>query len=213
MLELDRDTHTYRWDGQAVPGFSEVMARVGTRSRDADSGLLGGWSSISGGEHAADEVAQDFGTAVHDAIAGQLLGDLEEYDPQLEPWLEAARLWRHDNGYPESLIHADGRPMVERSFYSAKHRFACTVDWICGQEYSRRAMLVDWKTGAEAKDKWLLQMAAYAQCVKENGAFGSVVAHVVRLTEKGYSDTFYSASDLRRGWNRFQSCLNVLRMG
>lgn len=134
MLTFEAEKHEYRWNGVIVPSVTQILSAVlGDRYP----------------ETAAVERAKDRGTIVHETIALDLAGDLDEesVDPQVAPYLAAARLFCRECEFKPTLW--------ETRRYSVGAMFAGTVD------AANDCDLVDWKTGGE-DPAHAIQTAAYA---------------------------------------------------
>lgn len=140
MLTFREEDHSYRWNDQPVVSVTQVI------------------SEILGGPPDTEAVRRkgELGTAAHETIALDLAGDLDEasVDPQVAPYLAAARLFLKETG-----IVADH---VEKRLYSDRYKVAGTIDFIGG------GLLVDWKCG-EPRKHYQLQTGAYQLLASENG--------------------------------------------
>ncbi len=139
-LTFDPETHTYRRNGQPIPGVSEVLESVGMTD----------FSAIAPGVLAN---AGARGHAVHAALEYFDQGDLDvaTMDPALTPWLRAWENFVNDTGVRLDLIEA---PVCSTR---APH-YAGTPDRT--GKHDGRAVLIDIKTGA-AKPADVVQVAAY----------------------------------------------------
>lgn len=181
---FDEPAHRYYLDGIRLPSVTEVLERTG----------IVDYSRIP---PATREMALARGSAVHEAIALDLDGDLDE--ASVEPimgYVEAARAARHDLGI--------GTPdAFEKRGYHAQHRYAGTLDLIFGDT------LLDWKTNTA--EWWVqLQTAAYAAMQPEPGRLTRLA---VELHDDGsYRLITFKPSDYRRDFNDFLCCLRVVQM-
>lgn len=140
MLTFREDIHEYRWHGVVVPSVTTVL-----------SSILGGPPDTQNVREAAER-----GTIVHETIALDLAGDLDEasVDPQVAPYLAAARLFMRE---------CDFKPTRwEERLYSAQHGVAGTLD--CYGD----GTVLDWKAGAK-RPQYALQTCAYQILAEESG--------------------------------------------
>lgn len=140
MLAFDAATHTYTVNGVVIPSVTQVL------------------TSILGGPPDTHNVraAGERGTIVHETVALDLAGDLDEesVDPQVQPYLAAARLFCRECGFKPALWEA--------RLYSAAHKFAGTLD--CYGD----GTVLDWKAGAK-RPQYALQTCAYQILAEESG--------------------------------------------
>ena len=107
MLTFDEPRHSYAWNGVVVPSVTQIISAVlGDRYP----------------ETAAVKFASDRGTTVHETIALDLAGNLDEasVDPQVAPYLAAARLFMRECDFQPTRW--------EERLYSSQYGFAGTVD-------------------------------------------------------------------------------------
>lgn len=189
MLTFDADTHTYRLDGRVLPSVTQVLERTGL----VDYSFL---------PPATRDMALARGRAVHEAIALDLEGDLDEsslegQDGSIAGYIEAARSARRDLG----II---GQPeLFEHRAHHPAYLYAGTCDLIHGD------LLIDWKTN---KAEWWvrLQTAAYAALHPEPGRFRRIA---VELHNDGtYRLLTFAASNYRRDFADFAAALRVLQL-
>ena len=117
MLEFIPDTHTYLYDGCALPSVTQIL--------DAEGFIDKTWFT---------EYGRDRGRMVHKATALDDMDDLNEesLDPVLVPYVEAWRKFKKDSGF---IIEEIEVPKVELQF-----KFAGTPDRI-GALNGRRTVL------------------------------------------------------------------------
>lgn len=175
-IEFNEADHTYRLDGQPVPGVSEIIeASYDFRFVDA----------------AAMEASRDKGKKVHKTIELHEAGRLNraKLDPVLDRHLAQWERFKADMGYvPEA-----GEVMVA----SKRYGYCGTLDsrgiWLPGfvDRENERAALVDVKTGAEYPGH-RLQTAGYKIAAVEMGLLpDSTLRASVYLEEDGYAVRFY----------------------
>jgi len=137
-IQFDAATHTYRVDGVEVPSVTQVLEAVG----------LIDYSHIP---WANRQMALERGRAVHEAIALDLEGDLDEDSAEeagILGYLEAARAARAALGILAPLAH-------EERVYHRQLGYAGTLD------LRADGLLLDWKTNQA--EFWVrFQLAAYA---------------------------------------------------
>ena len=106
-LTFDADSHTYRYNGQLVPGVTTILKPITDFSMVPPQVLA---------------AASAFGTAVHLACELDDLGELDEsqLDPALVPYLAA---WRKF-----STEHAVTWSLIEAAVYHPVMRYAGTLD-------------------------------------------------------------------------------------
>lgn len=142
-LTFDPATHSYQIDGIEVPSVTQVLESVG----------LIDYSYIP---WATRQMALERGRAVHDAIALDLEGDLDEESADeagVLPYIQAARTARAAFG----VLVPDA---WEQRVYHPRWLYAGTLDLRCGD------LLVDWKTNQAGY--WVrYQLAAYAACIAQ----------------------------------------------
>lgn len=141
-LTFDDATHTYRFDGQVVPGVTSILAP------------LTGYGSVPA---RVLEAAAEFGKAVHKTCELDDLGELYEaaLDPALAPYLNAWRQFSAD--------HSVEWEQIERPVYHSTLRYAGTPDRY-GLVKGRFAV-VDIKSTAELYPAVGPQLAAYANAL------------------------------------------------
>ena len=196
MLSFDPETHIYRVDGVVKPSYSQIMNRVAVREGDESR-----WQSVSGSEHMSDPVAADFGHQAHAAFANILRDIPCIYDRALIPWVQGFVIFMG--------LHNFEIKLVEQPLYSAKYGYCGTPDLIC--IYQHRWCVIDWKTSTANNWRWALQLAAYAQLIRELyklRANEKVLRISARIYENGYDKTEYLKSS---DFNCFLSLLNTYK--
>lgn len=142
-LTFDEVSHTYRINGQVVPGVTSVLAPL-TNYDSVPAHVL--------------QAAADFGKAVHRACELDDLGDLDDLDeatldPALAPYLNAWRAFCAD--------HSAQWEQIEAPVHHQALRYAGTPDRI-GALRGLRAV-VDIKTTAKLYPSVGPQLAAYRE--------------------------------------------------
>jgi hypothetical protein len=139
-LTFDAETHTYRWNGELVPGVTSILRP------------LCSFDFVKPDVLAA---ASAFGTAVHKTCELADLGTLDEeaLDPELAPYLAQWRKFCADFGCEWEWIEAP--------FYHQAMRYAGTVDRI--GTVKGQAAVLDIKTSASLYPSVGPQLAAYAR--------------------------------------------------
>lgn len=143
-LTFDPEPHVYRFDGEVIPSVTQLLEP------------LINYAGVPGAilQHAADR-----GTAVHLATEFWDDGDLDEesIDPEVLPYVQAWQRFRGESGF-----------VVERSemrLYSARHRYAGTVD--CIGILGGRRVMVEKKTTAVLAPATAIQVTAYRRAYNE----------------------------------------------
>lgn len=139
-LQFDAATHRYTLAGRDLPSVTQVLASVG----------------IIDYSHLPPDVrsmALERGRAVHEAIALDLEGDLDEESiSEIAGYVQAARSARRELGVDVAI---DG---WEIRRYHGTFLYAGTIDLLAGD------VVVDWKTNQA--EYWVrFQLAAYAALV------------------------------------------------
>jgi hypothetical protein len=161
-LTFDEATHTYRWNGEVVPGVTSILRP------------LCSFDFVKSDVLAA---ASAFGTAVHRAceLDDRNALDEEALDPELVPYLEQWRRFCADFECEWEWIEAP--------FYHRTMRYAGTVDRI-GKVKRERAVL-DIKTSASLYPSVGPQTAAYARAYDPDTG-QSLKRYGLRLHPTGY---------------------------
>lgn len=163
-LTFDPEPHVYRFNGDVIPSVTQILEP------------LIDYGSVPGAilDHAAQR-----GTAVHLATEFYDDDDLDEatIDPEILPYVEAWRTFREESGF--AVLQSEVR------VYSARHRYAGTVDTI-GLLDGRLAM-VEKKTTAILHPATAVQVTAYGRAYNEIVGPGERVRsiHSVHLRRDG----------------------------
>ena len=187
-FDFDARTHTYRFHGRQVPNVTSIMQP---------------WSPFLLVEEEVLEAARVFGTAVHDAIHADNIGELD--DSTLTPdVLACVNSWR------ELLDDLRASPIYsELRVYSRSLDYAGTLDTIVALKGTKEPRLFDVKTGSTVPKTVGPQTAAYNEAFKEMMQRGRGMrrycAHI--QTDK------YRLIPLKdpRDWDVFKAALTVHR--
>jgi len=183
-LTFDEATHTYRFDGQLVPGVTSILKPL---------------TNLDAVPPAVLKAASDFGTAVHLACELDDRGELDEasLDDALRPYLD---------GWRRFCLDTSARwDNIEATFFHSKLRYAGTLDRF-GLVDGAPAV-VDIKTTAQLYPSVGPQLAAYAQA-KEDFS-GTKVAKRIAVQLK--ADGTYTAKEYTdpTDWPVFVSLLTL----
>jgi hypothetical protein len=144
-LSFTPETHEYRINGRLVPSVTQILEAVG----------LIDYSHIP---WPTRQMALERGRAVHEAIALDLAGDLDEESADEIGILGYVLAARDARGALGVLVPQ----AVEERVYHPKLDYAGTLDLRSGN------ILVDWKTNHA--EYWVrFQLAAYAACLASAG--------------------------------------------
>ncbi len=199
MLTFAPETHTYRWEGNVVPGVTSI---IGTWLRLDRFGVY--VNAITGDTIGIEKMenASFVGKEIH-AAAALILKDALDWDvldaALVQPlrWFET---WMKTNSEAR-----DG--LIERPLYSRKYGYAGTADLIYPRKKS--IIIVDYKTGAHGAVA--PQLAAYEQAYREEFNYrGKVELYCLTLPKDGSEYHFREIRD-SRAWPVFLSCLNRYR--
>lgn len=159
MLTFDKSDHTYRYEGEVVPGVTS---------------LLDALHSFAGVPDEILDPAKERGTFVHEMCAAYDVGDLDEAalaEIDIDPETGASRWLPYLSAYKQFLAHY--RPNwagIEEMGYSKLHRFAGTPDRrgsLDGGKVQAARAIVDLKSSQQCHPVWGIQCAAYRQIVAE----------------------------------------------
>lgn len=153
-MVFDEATHTYIVDGKKHPSVTDVLSSIGTWRE------VGGWESLAGKTHFMNEDSRLFGTALHKTIELYNRDELEEYDPQLEPWLAGYKKF-----LKKKLNAGWQKKDTEKRVYSKKYGYAGTVDLIM-TDSKERLWWIDYKSGLYMMSH-NMQTAAYEVAYRE----------------------------------------------
>lgn len=130
--------------------------------------------------------ARDLGSAIHDALAMALAGDL--YDPDLEPYVKPVVMWRMGVGslaWTEKVVVGDG--------------YAGRADALLDNDTLGVLVLADFKTtGTMPKESYLdhrLQTSAYAAALGNTGGKRIVTCNVYISTKQPGQFIVHSQDD------------------
>lgn len=184
-LSFDEAGHSYRFEGKPVPGVTSIL------------------SALREGEDAPDEarrIAANRGRAVHRAIELDVAGDLDEsrLHEDIASRLRAWRKFRAEYGF------SPGR--AELRVFSRRFGYAGTLDlWGWAQGFP---IILDAKATAAVPRKAHIQLAGYAQALRETLHSGPVRRAILHLRPDRYD--FVPCTD-QTDFETFLACLTVKR--
>lgn len=181
-LTFDSHSHTYRYNGQVVPGVTTIL------------------NPLTDFSHVPPQVlaaASEFGTAVHLACELDDLGELDvaQLDPALAPYLEG---WRRF-----SAEHTVKWSLIEERVYHPTFRYAGTLDRF--GLVDRINTVLDIKSSVALYPAVGPQLAAYEKALPPE--FTAVKRMAVQLKDDGT----YTAKEYTNpsDWPLFCSLLTV----
>lgn len=207
MLLIDEATHTYTVDGVVKPSVTQILSGVGVKDD------RGRWNSISGAEWCKDDdgIARDFGKAVHAVAHYRVLGVDCDFDPAMGKWIKGLDMFFEENNQLKPARMA-GKLLAETSMYSTRYDYCGTPDYPVVNYYGK-IVIIDWKTSTTFQKHWRIQLAAYANLVKEHMALPYLPATItVRIMEEDYDEDPRTSAEVLVDFNKFLSCRNVLQM-
>jgi hypothetical protein len=155
-LEFRADTHEYFLDGKKLPSVTGILERVGVlKERNG----VEYWDTISP-RFNKNQIAAMFGSAFHEIARCRVAGIECEYDPQIQPWVDQLDSFLLTIKHIEPIF-------VEKPLGSARLGYAGTPDFF-GMDDKCRYYLLDWKTAESFSKSFALQLAAYAELIKED---------------------------------------------
>lgn len=195
-VSLDRESHTYT----VQEGKGRTRSTLGVTSLLTNAG-------ISPHYYNSDRAAR-FGTVGHEIMRLFLLDDLEEYDPEFEPWMEGLRLFRQE------CKPADYQ--LETPVYSQKLDYAGQLDFlglVTPPRQRRETYILDWKFWSKATPAVVsageIQSEGYGRAALEMGVCTrKPYRALVHFFPGGYN--FHLCHD-PAAWSIFMSCLNIER--
>jgi hypothetical protein len=127
VLQFDEATHTYTLGGVVLPSVTQVLQVLPNGYHMVDPDVL--------------ERAAKLGTAVHDIIARDIAGDLDEEAVEFEllPYLDMWRHFRGTSGFEPILS--------EERVYSEQYGYAGTLD-LFGRLKGRHVLIDNKRTAA-----------------------------------------------------------------
>lgn len=149
------------------------------------------------------------GKLAHEMIQAELAGrqaDVADYSPnQHEAALRAVEKWR-----AWTKRHELQPLLVERPLISEKHGFGGTPD--CYGRFDGRLTVIDFKTSKAIYDDHVVQAAAYAQLLGENGCEVAEIriVQVGRVDAEGFSER--TVEDWSRHLELFLHALAIYRL-
>lgn len=181
-LVFDAESHTYRFNGQLVPGVTTILKPITDFSAVPPQVLA---------------AAAQFGTAVHLACELDDLGELDEsqLDPALVPYLYG---WRKF-----SVDHAVQWSLIEAAVYHPTFRYAGTLDRFGLVDGLNT--VVDIKSSAQLYPSVGPQLSAYANALPPG------TTAVKRMAVQLKADGTYTAKEYSdpTDWPLFCSLLTV----
>jgi len=176
-LEFDHESHTYRFDGDIVPGVTSVLEDVG----------LSDFSMVPPDVLAQ---AQAFGTEVHN-----ITEQFDKDEPIDAKYSESAGLYlchyiKFLNDFDVEILE------VEKKLFCKKYKYAGTLDRIAIlKKISDKPCLFDIKTGGKAKSHQI-QTAAYEYANKQDKR-SNMDRYTLYLEDDGYnlSEVYKSRQD------------------
>ncbi len=187
-------------DGESVPGVTTVTGLLAKPSLMRWANKLG-LQGIDAGAYT--ERTARVGSLAHAMISAALLGeDFTAPDAAPEELEQARRslaqflAWRE--GHSLRPVHC------ESAFVSERLRYGGTVDCYCVLD--GEPVLLDFKTGRSIYPEYFVQLAAYAQLLREQG-FPVRELRVLRLGGEGWEEK--SVRESERWFSVFECLLRV----
>ena len=196
-IRFDPETHTYTHieTRREIPGATSLLTSAGLSS-----------------PFIKNKNAATFGGIGHDTVRLYIRGELEEYDPAFEPWMEGIRQFVNDTA-PTDIVCLD-----DTIVYSEKNGYCGMPDFI-GKAYiqnlgrDRGLYNLDWKFWANATEVQLddanIQLEAYSRAAIEMELIKEMPKKgVIHFIPGGYRA--HAMTD-PAAWMVFLSCLNIRR--
>lgn len=183
-ITFDPEKHEYRRGNVLVPSVTQILEAAG---------LYPDFSLI---DAATLEWKRNLGTQVHAATALDDQSNLGDYDPQIDGYIDAWRLFKRQTGF---------RPVhIEHLIYHKAHGYAGTLDRI--GVMAGKSILIDIKTG-NTIDLMAVgpQTAAYA----EAWGLHARGRYAVKLASDGTYKLIQCGNKM--DFPVFLSCLNLWR--
>lgn len=197
MLTFDEGTHTYRWEGNLVPGVTSVIGGAG----------LTDYSSIP---PAVLDRARQEGVAMHRMVEYEFAGDLDESTlPEwLKPRLAAWRKFRAESGFEPDAS--------ERQVYHPIYKYAGTYDLSGRAKHMKQCPgrgLIDLKRSFTAGPAIGLQLAAYMSAENYVRGVAKLELLMWRAALKLNADGSYNLKQYndKEDFDTFLSCLKIQR--
>lgn len=186
-LAFDQESHTYRLDGQPVPGVTSVLQLL---------------NDFEGVPFHLLEAARKFGSHVHEACALMVRSQLNwtSLDPDLYPYVDAARRFIVESGV---VVLAS-----ELRVAHAGLKYAGTLDLVA--RWKGLNAVVDFKSGQFPRSVGP-QTAAYAGAYSEQTGIRVPRRYCVQLNPDLPNGYKVHALTNSADWSIFVSCLNVHR--
>jgi len=179
-VTFDEVRHEYRHNKIIVPSVTQVLS------------ILNDFTMI---DPAVLEYKRNLGTQVHAATALDDADNLGDYDPVIDGYIEAWRLFKRQAGFIP--LH------IEQRVFHEAHMYAGTLDRV--GKIGDSLVLVDIKTGTPNKLTIGPQLAAYAEA---NGMSKQPRYSVQLLPDGKYKLT---KCENKMDFQIFLNCLNIWR--
>lgn len=188
MLRFSEEGHRYDWNGVTIPSVTQVIGE-----------------SVPFGNFPSAERAANFGKVFHRTVELYEKGELSEYDPALEPWLNGWKKFRTDFPSFKILEDRDGK-VIERKMYSKNYGFAGMMDFAF--DCPKMILFLDIKTGGFSPT-WDIQTSAYQQMYTETykPKRRRYERWGLQVVAEGYK--IYKGGNFQKDFNVFVSMLNV----
>lgn len=185
-LEFDESTHTYRFDGVAIPSVSKVMEPL--------SGV-----KYAGINQKTMERAAAKGSSVHESIELFVAFGTKDVNPEHGGYFDAFMDWWNER--KPSVVAAELR------VYHSILQYGGTLDLLA--YIDGKLTLVDYKTTSAVSDMtWGVQLEAYDRALASHGIDVDEKL-ILHLRKNGaYKEFPYKAKDTKR-WRVFESLKRV----
>lgn len=147
-----------------------------------------------------DEAA-DIGSKVHNAIDAYILGQEPILDDQSRPGFENFLKWLDTAGI--KIIKGD-TPVA-----SILYGFGGRLDAVGTK--GDKIVVLDWKTSNRIYDPYALQVAAYAQALRETYGVDVECGYVVRFGKEVPGDIEAKEVNLHDAWQAFESAIELTK--
>ena len=153
---MDFTHYTHPIDGRKYVRVSRVLDVL------HDEGLAE-WREIVGKREADERVdsAADWGREIHEITRAMDMNQPFTLTDRCMVMALRYTSWRDD--FVTQFLS------IEKTYFSKKHGFACTIDRIALLKHSSFPQIIDLKSGRINKKKFALQMGAYRTAAEENG--------------------------------------------
>jgi hypothetical protein len=191
----------YNSGGQEVPSVTTVLGIVGSPGLMFWANKIGKkkidyWSLLR--EYA------NIGTLTHALVNEYFTGGMPEDFSEFTEY-EQGQAYKNFSGFMKYIEENEIRCiMSERGFVSDKYNYGGTLDLYC--EMKEGLTLVDFKTSADFRMKFFLQLMGYTNLLEENG-HAVERGQVVLLREGDYETMTKTREELERFWKMFRACI------